>query len=74
MNDKLVIKTCPTCGNDKIQVAVKDITRKYQGQTYIVPAVELYECSNCGEKVYDRAAIQKIRAYSPAYRHEHALA
>ncbi|MDX9991124.1 MAG: YgiT-type zinc finger protein [Anaerolineales bacterium] len=74
MNDKLFIKTCPICGSDKIQLVVKDVIRKYKDQTYTVPAVEFYECSNCGEKVYDRAAIQKIEAYSPAYRHEHSLA
>jgi YgiT-type zinc finger domain-containing protein len=74
MNGKLFIKTCPTCGSDKIQLVVKDIIRKYKGKTYTVPAVEFYECSNCGEKVYDRAAIQKIEAYSPAYHRKHALA
>ena len=73
MNNKLLLKTCPTCGSDKIQQVVKDVTRKYKGQTYIVPAVEFYECSNCGEKVYDRAAMQKIEAYSPAYHYRHAL-
>ena len=74
MSDKFSIKTCPTCDSDKIQLVVKDITRKYKGQSYTVPAVEFYECSNCAEKVYDRTAIQKIEAYSPAYRHDHALA
>ena len=73
MNGKLFIKTCPTCGSDKIQWVVKDVVRKYKGQTYTVPALEFYECSNCAEKVYDRAAIQKIEAYSPAYHHKHAL-
>ena len=74
MNGKLFIKTCPTCGSDKIELVVKDVTRKYKGQTYTVPAVEFYVCVNCGEKIYDRAAIQKIEAYSPAYHHKHALA
>jgi len=74
MNGKFFIKTCPTCGSDKIQLVVKDIIRKYQDQTYTVPAVEFYECLNCGEKVYDRVAIKKVESYSPAYRHESALA
>ena len=74
MNDKFQIKTCPTCGSKKIQRVVKDITRKYQGQTYTVPAVEFYECSNCGEKVYDKVAIQKIEEHSPAYHPERAVA
>ncbi|MGC1377283.1 MAG: YgiT-type zinc finger protein [Anaerolineales bacterium] len=74
MNDKLLIKTCPTCGSDQIRPVVRDVTRSYKGQTYTVPAMEFYECPNCGEKVYDRVSIQKIEAYSPAYRHERALA
>jgi YgiT-type zinc finger domain-containing protein len=73
MNGKFFIKTCPTCGSGKIELVVKDVTRKYQDQTYTVPAVEFYMCLNCGEKVYDRTAIQKIEAYSPAYHHEQAL-
>ena len=74
MNNKFLIKTCPTCGSDKIELVVKDVIRKYKGQSYTVPAVGFYECSNCGEKVYDKAAIQKIEAYSPAYHHKQALA
>jgi len=74
MKDKFQIKTCPTCGSNKIRLVVKDVIRKYKGQTYTVPGVELYECSNCGEKVYDQAAIRKIEEYSPAYHSEQALA
>ena len=68
MNDKLQIKTCPTCGSDKIKRVVRDLIRKYKGQAYIVPMVELYDCPNCGEKVYDHEAMLKIESHSPAYR------
>jgi YgiT-type zinc finger domain-containing protein len=51
-----------------IQRVVRDVTRKYKGQTYTVPSVEFYDCPNCGEKVYDREAMLKIEACSPAYR------
>jgi len=68
MNGKLQIKNCPTCGSDQIQRVVSDVTRKYKGQAYIVLAMEFYDCPNCGEKVYDREAMLKIEAYSPAYR------
>ena len=74
MSATFIIKTCPTCASNKIQLVIRDVIRKYKGQTYTVPAVEFYECPNCSEKVYDKAAIQKIENYSPAYRHEHALA
>lgn len=68
MNQSLItLTTCPTCGSEKIQCVVKDITRQYKGQTYLVPDVTFYECPDCGEKVYDHTAMQKIEAHSPAY-------
>ncbi len=73
MNAKLQIKTCPTCGSDKIRRVVRDIIRKYKEQVYTVPKVELYECPNCGEKVYDHEAMLKIEACSPAYHKAEAL-
>lgn len=73
MHSKLYIKTCPTCGSDKIQLVEKEIIRKYKDLTYTVPAVEFYICSNCGEKIYDREAIRKIEEHSPAYHHKDAL-
>jgi YgiT-type zinc finger domain-containing protein len=73
MNDKLQIKTCPTCGSDKIRRVVRNLIRIYKGQTYTVPRVEFYECPNCGEKAYDREAILKIEAHSPAYHKAEAL-
>jgi len=36
----------------------------------MVPDVTFYECPVCGEKVFDREAMLKIEAYSPAYRTE----
>ena len=73
MTDKLQIKTCPTCSSDQIRRVVRNIIRKYKGQTYTVPKVEFYECPNCGEKVYDREAMLKIEAHSPAYHKAKAL-
>ena len=61
------IKVCPTCGSEKIERVVRDAIRNFRGQTYIVPALAFYDCPNCGEKVYDREAMLKIEAYSPAY-------
>ena len=74
MSYKLQIKTCPTCGSDRIRHVVRDLTRTYRDQTYTVPAVEFYDCPVCGEKVYDREAMLKIEACSPAYRKAKALA
>lgn len=61
------INTCPTCSNEKIRHVVRDITRTNKGKTYTIPEVGFYDCSNCGEKVFDHEAMQKIEAHSPAY-------
>ena len=70
LSKRLHITTCPTCGSDRIQVVVRNLERKYQGRVYMVPDVTFYECPVCGEKVFDREAMLKIEAYSPAYRTE----
>lgn len=74
MSNKIIIQTCPTCGSDALEWVVKDVIRQYKGEAYTVPDLAFYECPQCGERVYDREAIQKIQAYSPAYHHDHALA
>jgi YgiT-type zinc finger domain-containing protein len=73
MKNKFQIKMCPTCGSKKIRRVTRDVARIYKGQTYTVPRVEFYDCPNCGEKVYDREAMQKIESYSPAYRKSRTL-
>jgi YgiT-type zinc finger domain-containing protein len=71
MSEKLTIKICPTCGSGRIQRVKKDLSRKYQDELYLVPEVEYYECPDCGEKVFDAAAMRKIQESSPAYQHTH---
>jgi YgiT-type zinc finger domain-containing protein len=61
------ITICPTCGSSKIKRVQRNWTGEVQGQTYTVPDLEFYECPNCGEKVYDREAMRKIEAHSPAF-------
>ena len=73
MKGELQIKTCPTCGSDRIERVVRDVIRKHKSRTYTVPSVEFYECSNCGEKIYDREAMLKIEDYSPAYHRTRVL-
>lgn len=65
---KLEITTCPTCGSDRIKHVKRDLKRTFKGMDYTVPALEFYECPNCGEKLFDREAMRKIEAYSPAYK------
>lgn len=64
---KLNITRCPTCGSEQIKLVCRDWAGAYQGQAYIVPALEFYECPVCGERIFEREALAKIRSYSPAY-------
>jgi YgiT-type zinc finger domain-containing protein len=61
------ITQCPTCGSNNIKKVHCDWTSTYCGKKYTVPALEYYCCPDCGEEVYDRYAVRKIQAYSPAY-------
>jgi YgiT-type zinc finger domain-containing protein len=66
MKTQLIIKTCPTCGSDKIKKVKKDWNADYQGKKYSVPSLSFYACPNCGERVYDRDAMRRIEEVSPA--------
>lgn len=63
----LKITICPTCGSSNIKKVKRDRIGNFKGQQYIVPSLEFYECPDCGEKVYDREAMRKIEAFSPAF-------
>ncbi len=65
------IRTCPSCGGKKIKQVRHDLIGKIMNHSYRVPNLNFYECSNCKEKIYDRQAMKKIEAYSPAFRHIH---
>ena len=64
---KLQITECPTCASPRIKHVRKNLRRTWNGQTYVVPNVDHWECADCGEHVYDRDAMHKIEAHSPAY-------
>ena len=63
----VTITVCPSCGSRQIKNVKKDWIGEFHGETYTVPALEFYDCPDCGEKVYDRQAMQTIEAYSPAF-------
>jgi YgiT-type zinc finger domain-containing protein len=46
----------------------RDWTGEPQGKKYRVESLEFYECPVCGEQVFDREAMQRIEARSPAYK------
>jgi len=68
----LNITVCPSCGSRRIRKVRRDWTGEFQGQTYVVPGLEFYECPQCGERVYDRDAMRRIEAQSPAFAELHA--
>ena len=61
------INKCPTCGSGRIKWVRRNWTDSFKGKPYTVPNLEFYECPDCGERVYDRDAMRKIEAHSPAY-------
>lgn len=67
MNMALKIKMCPTCGGENIKKVRRNLIGRVAGRSYGVPSLEFHECPDCGEKVYDREAMRKIEALSPAF-------
>ncbi len=63
----LRITVCPSCGSKKIKKVRRNASGEFEGRSYTVPSLRFYECPDCGEKVYDRDAIQKIEEHSPAF-------
>jgi YgiT-type zinc finger domain-containing protein len=61
------ITKCPSCGGGKVKKVRRDFRGTFHGETYIVPSLDFYECPDCGENVFDREAMRKIEAHSPAF-------
>lgn len=68
----LRITVCPSCGSSKIKKVRRNWSGKFQGRSYTVRSLEFYECPACAERVYDRQAMRKIEAQSPAFARPHA--
>ncbi len=67
MRETLSITRCPTCGSGRIRKVRRDVRRETRGQKYVVRGLEFHECPDCREKVFDRRAMRRIQAASPAY-------
>lgn len=59
------ITQCRSCGSKNVRRVVRDWTSVYKGQRYTAPMVAFDECSECGERVFDPAAVRKIQAHRP---------
>jgi YgiT-type zinc finger domain-containing protein len=68
----LKITKCPTCGSRRLKAVKRNWTDEFEGQRYTVPNLEFHECPACGERLFDRDAMRKIEAHSPAYAKTHA--
>jgi YgiT-type zinc finger domain-containing protein len=66
-NETLKITKCPTCNSDKIRRVRRDWQGECRGKRYRVRNLTFYECPACGESVYDREAMRRIEACSPAF-------
>ena len=67
----LKIATCPACGSQGIRRVRRKWTGEFQGEAYSVPGLCFHECPDCDERVYDREAMRKIEAHSPAFAQAH---
>jgi YgiT-type zinc finger domain-containing protein len=67
----LKITKCPTCGSRKLKAVRRNLTREFAGERYTVPNLAFHECPDCGERLYDRAAMRAIEVHSPAYAKTH---
>jgi len=64
---KLKITVCPSCGGKNIKKVRRVVTGNRQGKRYSAPDIEFYECSDCGERVYDPSAMRQIEKHSTAF-------
>ena len=70
---RLKFSVCPNCGKKDLKKVRKAVTGRRQGKQYSAPAVEFYECPDCGERIYDPAAIRQIEQHSQiSIRHKPA--
>ena len=57
---------CPSCGSGKIKAVRRTWVGKSRGSSYKVPNLQFYECPDCGERVFDPEAVDKIEAHRPS--------
>ncbi len=63
----LQITICPSCSSGNIKRVRRNWKGNFKGLSYTVLSLEFYVCTNCGERIYDRQAMRKIEAISPAF-------
>ena len=61
----LRIKKCPSCGSKNLKRIRKDWKSTGLKKNYNVPSLDYYVCPDCGEELFDQAAMNRIESYSP---------
>ncbi len=64
---RVKLTRCPICDSPCIKKVHRHWKDTYKGQSYVVPNLEFYECPDCGERLFDRDAMRKLEAHSPAF-------
>lgn len=62
MKLRSVAVRCPTCGKGTLKHVLRDVETSAGRRRLVVRNVAIEECPECGERVYDLAALQKLRA------------
>ena len=58
---------CPSFGSPEIKRVQRNWKAQSSGESYTVTALDFHECPACGERVFDREAMRRIEAKSPAF-------
>ncbi|MBM4018169.1 MAG: YgiT-type zinc finger protein [Planctomycetes bacterium] len=58
-----ILTRCPTCGGRNLRLLRSALKTKVEGRVATVPAVERQQCSDCGEVVFDCAAMERLESY-----------
>jgi YgiT-type zinc finger domain-containing protein len=61
--NRIKLPVCPNCYSKNLKRVRKTVSGTHQGKSYSVPAVEFHECPDCGERVYDPAAMRQIEQH-----------
>ena len=61
---RIKLSVCPNCSSKNLKKVRKTVSGTRQGKRYSVPGVEFYECPDCGERIYDQAAMRQIEQRS----------
>lgn len=53
---------CPTCGRQALRRVRRSAETRVRNRVVVVRGIAVEECSCCGERLYDLAALARIRA------------